>query len=325
MQENNRAGDGWTEWPSHSNLSLFSTANVAIALQRCGIPDLNSDLERIRRAVRMEGIAGSKGMSWKQNPGDRGACPASTAWAVLALAGSMDEEDLEMAKGGIEWLLKHRERWDTKPTEDRNVEGTAWRHVTPALGLRAVLSGVTSIAPDNPRLQTSWEFLDKLWRPERREWAHDPESAESLAGNYSVATVYESWISHLRQGGRNDVRPILSLDQPVQLAKKGEEFFLVEDGEPWEKPLSLGPRVKWLLGVVVGRAEDDEVVSEDDFRALAPEISDKSAFRRYSARINQKISKLSKGRVPLTINRDVVDGTPVYSLEIPLYVGPDSP
>lgn len=322
LQENNRAGGGWTEWPEQANLSLFATANVALALQRCGIPNLRHDLARIRRAIRSEGRAGSKGVSWKQNPSDRAACPASTAWAVLALAGSMEEEDLESARGGIEWLLKNRERWQGKPTEDRNVEGTAWRHVTPALGLRAVLSGVAEISPDNRRLYSAWDFIDKLWRPERREWAHDLESAESLAGNYAVAMVYESWISNLRQGRPSEVRPTLSVDQPIQLAMRSEKFVLVEEGEGLEKPLRLGPRLMWLLRLVVDRAAEGGVVSEDELRASAPTITEKGAFRKYSWRINKEVAKQSQGRVPLVINRDVVDGMPVYSLEIPLQSAP---
>lgn len=323
LQEHNRAGEGWSEWPTQGHMSLFATANVAIALERSELPSVQEDLFRIRRAIRSEGRSGSKGVSWKQNPGDKGACPASTAWAVLALAGSMEEADQEMATEGVEWLLKNRDRWQARVTEDRNVEGTAWRHVTPALGLRAVLSGVSAIPPEHRWLKGAWSFLHDLWRPERREWAHDPESAESLAGNYAVASTYEAWISHLRHGGTNEASATPPIDQPVQLKiEMGEEkeFFLVENGERWERPIPFGSRAAWLVGLVASRVEEGGVISEPELRARAPEVTDKGAFRQYCGRVNRKVSKLTNGRVSVMVNRDVVDGTPVYSLEIPLYL-----
>ncbi|MGH8903502.1 MAG: hypothetical protein ACRDYA_17980 [Egibacteraceae bacterium] len=149
---------------------------------------------------------------------DTAPSPSKTSLCLLAAAGAAGrltaahpidpDRDFTLEVGGVDgkpqatrvsevvakagqWLLGNHQRWETFVEDDQDVQGTAWEHMTYALGVQAVLRA--GGAPYDPRLATAWRLMNDLWDSEAGMWGEPGSSGRrvTIRAAYSTVCAYD--------------------------------------------------------------------------------------------------------------------------------------
>lgn len=150
----------------------------------------------------------------RQSFGEKGS-PAKTSLAVVALSaatgrlpGSLSSlaDDQEYAcgdlqgtggvttigaaiAGGRDWLLDNSPRWVRFIEADPDVKGTAWSHLSYALGVRACVRAGAD--PDDPRMVAARYNIDHSWSASDASWTEpvDGHPLPTVRASYSVVVT----------------------------------------------------------------------------------------------------------------------------------------
>ncbi len=192
-----RPSGGWTvggQAGYEGQISLPVTMAAVHGLDRLVPFERGSNGERFaaaaagaRRAIAAEAQHKGAGVYWCQNLGGK-ACAGATSLAVLTLAGGSDE-DREVARKGIRYLLDHPKDWTDSVHFDQNRYQPTWRIMSFSLGLRAVLHPCAVNKPGEPVKRRVIEHMDSLWSESSGAWAVEPGADPSTTGSYAAVAA----------------------------------------------------------------------------------------------------------------------------------------
>lgn len=233
-------GQGWSEHPTISRVSVLSTSVAARALDRIPVdtPETATSRElasRARRRLRYLARGDTSGRWWPihadapESFGDEVASASLTALAVLALAEG-GATSKSYARAGVRWLLANSSRWEEARESDENLPDTNWMHVTSPLCLSAILVPCAGVDPARRELTRAIRHLDRLWSDEEGEWRHGHPAVDvSTSANYHVVRAIRSlrraWLGfdpmlHIlnERGGRPNDGPVSIVgDKPHEI------------------------------------------------------------------------------------------------------------
>ena len=266
----------------------------------------------------------------RQSFGDKGS-PAKTSLAVVALSaaagrlpGSLSgpADDREYVCGvaqgaagvstignaiacGRDWLLDNSQRWVRFVEADPDVKGTAWSHLSYALGVRACVRAGAD--PDDPRMSAARYLLDHGWSEPDACWTEpvDGHPLPTVRASYNVVlTQLELRVAYGRLGHSpprsqlaHTAHPTLAAEE-LRLSSRAPEALETVDENGKVVRFSLPPRKRALIALLASDGVPRLVAKEEIAKNMNLAIE---SVPNAVAGANKAVLTATSGQVPKLI------------------------
>lgn len=214
------------------------------------------------------------------------------------------------------WLLRNHHRWETFVEDDKDVQGTAWEHMTYALCAQAAVRAGTS--PRDPRLARAWRLMNDLWDPEAALWNEPGASGRrsTIRAAYHTVSAYEEAMRRLTRLSLDDDLPSeaseASAERIVEHVVLGSHHRVLLSASDSEEQVvcALSERLFDLVRVLYD-APQDGLTTERIAGALhvAP-----SSVPKYVQRLNQATAAAFGGAPARLLLTATINGAGGYRL-----------